>query len=199
MALAAAGLGESDKAIAYAREAAELTNCVEAKFPRAFALAILALRAPAGREPEDSSLHAVARDALAADCGDALVLAYRAHPRVLEEFASSGDIARDVARVIGLAHDHHLGATFGILPAVPAPPGAPSLALTPREWEILGLLATGLSNRDIANRLFISLSTTKSHIIHIFRKLGVNSRVQAVVNYKQLLETSARTDSGTRR
>lgn len=53
--------------------------------------------------------------------------------------------------------------------------------LTEREIEVLRLLSTGLSNRDIAPLLFISESTVKTHVEHIIRKLGVSDRVQAAV------------------
>ena len=53
--------------------------------------------------------------------------------------------------------------------------------LTPRETEVLCLLATGLSNRDIASVLFISEGTAKTHVEHIIRKVGVSDRVQAAV------------------
>ena len=51
----------------------------------------------------------------------------------------------------------------------------PSLA---GEWEIAGLVAEGLSNREIAGRLVISKRTVDAHIEHIYGKLGVSSRVQ---------------------
>jgi len=53
--------------------------------------------------------------------------------------------------------------------------------LTPREEEILKLLATGDSNREIAKRLFISEQTVKNHVAAIFRKLRVNDRTKAAL------------------
>ncbi len=53
--------------------------------------------------------------------------------------------------------------------------------LTPRETEVLCLLATGLSNREIASVLYISEGTAKTHVEHIIRKVGVSDRVQAAV------------------
>ena len=53
--------------------------------------------------------------------------------------------------------------------------------LTEREIEVLRLLSTGLSNREIAPLLFISESTIKTHVEHIIAKLGVSDRVQAAV------------------
>jgi NarL family two-component system response regulator LiaR len=54
------------------------------------------------------------------------------------------------------------------------------LGITPREMEILGLIATGLSNREIAGRLFVSENTVKTHSSRLFDKLGAKRRTQAV-------------------
>lgn len=53
--------------------------------------------------------------------------------------------------------------------------------LTPAEREILGLAATGLRNAQIASRLSISSGTVRIHLSNLFRKLGVSSRVQAML------------------
>lgn len=56
----------------------------------------------------------------------------------------------------------------------------PDEVLTPREAELLGLLTEGLSNRELGQRLFISEATVKTHLAHIYSKLGVDSRAAAI-------------------
>ncbi|MBN1660428.1 MAG: hypothetical protein JXA93_18660 [Anaerolineae bacterium] len=70
----------------------------------------------------------------------------------------------------------------------PPPEGAVALVepLSERELEILGLIRDGLANRDIAERLVITLHTVKKHTSNIYGKLGVNSRTQAVARARDL-------------
>jgi DNA-binding NarL/FixJ family response regulator len=76
-----------------------------------------------------------------------------------------------------------------IIKEVPVPAASPFAAdetrvsefgITPRELEILGLIAAGLSNREIADRLFVSENTVKTHSSRLFDKLGAKRRTQAV-------------------
>lgn len=63
--------------------------------------------------------------------------------------------------------------------------------LTPREWEILGLIEQGLTNQQIADSLVIELGTVKNHVHNILRKLDVQSRKHAVIFARQLMATGA--------
>lgn len=56
----------------------------------------------------------------------------------------------------------------------------PDAILTPREAELLSLLTEGLSNRELGRRLFISEATVKTHLAHIYAKLGVETRSAAI-------------------
>lgn len=61
-----------------------------------------------------------------------------------------------------------------------------ALGITPRELEILGLIASGLSNREIAERIFVSENTVKTHANRLFDKLSAKRRTQAVQVGKEL-------------
>lgn len=57
---------------------------------------------------------------------------------------------------------------------------SPETTLSPRELELLELIADGMSNRAMARQLFISEATVKTHLVHIHEKLGVDNRTAAV-------------------
>lgn len=57
------------------------------------------------------------------------------------------------------------------------------LDLTPREWEVLGLIAQGFRNKEISSHLAISEETAKSHVKSIYRKLKIKSRSEAMLRY----------------
>ena len=84
--------------------------------------------------------------------------------------------------VIDPAVQYHLLDAITTGSAQPAPPTAPGLpdGLTPREAEVLALIAEGLSNAEIAECLYVNETTVKSHINHLFAKTGVRDRAQAV-------------------
>jgi DNA-binding NarL/FixJ family response regulator len=67
-----------------------------------------------------------------------------------------------------------------------AAPAAPSPVLSPRELEVLRLVADGLSNRAIGERLFVGEATVKTHLLHAFAKLGVDDRTRAVTRAMEL-------------
>src|SRR4051794_24702425 len=94
--------------------------------------------------------------------------------RAAVEAVARGEAALDPAI------QHHVLAAV----STPAAPGAetdPPDDLTPREVEVLQLIAGGLTNSEIAERLVVSAATVKSHVNHIFAKIGARDRAQAVV------------------
>ena len=108
-----------------------------------------------------------------------VVEALRAGARgYLTKDAGADDIERALRRVaagqpaIDPAVQHHL---LDALAGGPAPDG-----LTPRELDVLALIAEGLSNAEIAARLVVAEATVKTHVNHILAKTGVRDRAQAV-------------------
>jgi DNA-binding NarL/FixJ family response regulator len=108
----------------------------------------------------------------------------------LTKDASSADIRSAILTVAGgdaaldPAVQHHVVAALAgecSESEAAAATGAPD-ELTPREVEVLALIAEGLTNTEIAERLVVSQTTVKSHINHLFTKAGLRDRAQAV-NY----------------
>jgi DNA-binding NarL/FixJ family response regulator len=114
------------------------------------------------------ALRAGARGYLTKDAGAAEIQA------ALQQVASG-------QAVIDGSVQHHLVEAIAAGPPAdpPAPPRLPD-GLTPREAEVLALVAEGLANSEIALRLVVSEATVKSHINHMFGKIGVRDRAQAV-------------------
>ena len=74
-----------------------------------------------------------------------------------------------------------------VVKEVPAPAERlRALGITPREHEVLTLIAQGLSNREIGEKLFVSENTVKTHSSRLFEKLGARRRVQAVQRGREL-------------
>jgi DNA-binding NarL/FixJ family response regulator len=111
------------------------------------------------------ALRAGARGYLTKDAGSA------------EIRAALHEVLNDRA-VVDPAVQHHLLDAIATTPAGPA--AALPNGLTPREAEVLALIAGGLTNPEIAARLFISEGTVKSHINHLLPKIDARDRAQAV-------------------
>jgi DNA-binding NarL/FixJ family response regulator len=103
-----------------------------------------------------------------------------ARTRLLIADACDGLGDHEAARMEASAARGALDALGATSPStVPAPSDSLPEGLTPRELEVLALLARGKTNRVIADELFISVKTVASHVSHIFTKLGVGSRSAA--------------------
>ena len=107
----------------------------------------------------------------------------------LDDGPSVLDLLRRVRPAASAFVEQVLDAASG---AQRTPPSAAPLSsalvepLSERELEVLGLVAQGLSNREIARRLFITVGTVKTHVHNIYGKLGVNRRTEAVARARQL-------------
>lgn len=105
---------------------------------------------------------------------DGIVCAYRACPPLLQALFEAG---AQLERVVVEARDVPLARRMGIRlrPSV-----RPDSVLTPREVEVFELLQSGLTNRAIAESLIVSEATVKVHLRHIYEKLGVRTRAEAL-------------------
>ena len=89
-------------------------------------------------------------------------------------------VARGEAALDPAVQHHVVAALSEPPPEVSSSPELPD-GLTPREAEVLGLIAEGLTNAEIADRLVVSAATVKTHVNHIFAKTGARDRAAAVV------------------
>jgi DNA-binding NarL/FixJ family response regulator len=98
---------------------------------------------------------------------------------LLAKAAPARQLARDLVRVANGEYVDNAGASGGSGHPQSTWPGA-RWGLSPRESEVLALLSTGMSNRDMAESLYVSENTIRTHLKGVFRKLGVHNRSQAV-------------------
>ena len=105
------------------------------------------------------------------------------------EIALSADIARDLIDRLA----RHAPEPRARGPVAPEPP-APAAHLSPREREVLLLVCDGLSNKQIAQRLYLSLRTVENHLAAVYAKLGASSRTEAAVLAVRLGWTTGKTE-----
>jgi ATP/maltotriose-dependent transcriptional regulator MalT len=121
------------------------------------------------------------RDKLArvVDAGylDAVVFACRAFPGLARVSAEDNALAAEMTRLLASSHDADIGRAGGLEMPRELRTHEP---LSRREREVFELLVQGRSNPEIARTLFISESTVKVHVRHIYEKFGVRTRVEAV-------------------
>jgi LuxR family transcriptional regulator, maltose regulon positive regulatory protein len=133
--------------------------------------AIVALTA--GKQ-EDAIAHL--RSAIDTSMWDPIVVATRAAPHLGAFIADQPPWRSWLQQLLAASRDASLAALLGLrIPRAARTRGT----LSPRESEVHELLAQGLKNEEIAKLLYISVSTTKVHVKHIYEKLGVRSRLEA--------------------
>ena len=176
-AVALAGSGQLARATEYANRSEAMSGAIEISGSAPCALAISQLRK--GNAPE--ALHQLRRALTAVSrCGmiEVFVSAYRGCPELLPCLLEDPNVHDDLRRVLTIAGDASITPRDSRTGTV--------LDLSPREKEVLSLVARGLTNAAIGERLFISPVTVKVHVRHIFDKLGVKSRAEAALRAGQL-------------
>jgi ATP/maltotriose-dependent transcriptional regulator MalT len=110
---------------------------------------------------------------------DAFVTSYRACRGALQAVATDKSTHRELRLILANANDQRFGGSIGLH----VPTTAYSRTkLTKREQDVLALLVQGATNKEIARALFIVEATAKLHLRHIYAKLGVRSRSEAIVH-----------------
>lgn len=175
--LALASLGRLGEARALSAEAVETTSGVEA---RVLAAAIDAVCAVNGRAAGMmGSIEGLVDAAFDAGAVDLVVTAYRGNPDLLAALLSSTIARERTMYIVARARDEPLVSAIGSGTVSSADPVE---TLSRREREVYELVCEGLSNGEIARRLFISKGTVKAHVHHVFDKLGIRSRTALAMN-----------------
>jgi ATP/maltotriose-dependent transcriptional regulator MalT len=178
----------ADGQTAEARRTAELARVqgrgVESMFCSSLAEAI-SYGAEGRRECFASHAAALVIRCDAAQYLDGVVFAYRLWPDLLEVLSEDQRALRVVRMALAQSRDFDLAKRAGIACGHDTL-DEPLTVLTPREQEVLGLLLEGMTNGQIASRLFITEATVKVHVRHILRKLGAKTRLQAVIRAQEL-------------
>jgi LuxR family maltose regulon positive regulatory protein len=170
-ALLMAASGESERPRELAIEARRASCGLEARTLGLLANTIVSLN-----ERRNAAAAKNLRAAVVGEFWDPVVIAVRASPQLGAFIAEQTELRPWFQRLLAASSDTSLANSLGL--RVPRT-AKPKRGLSPRESEVHELIALGLTNEEIGRLLFISLSTTKVHVKHIFEKLGVRSRLEA--------------------
>jgi len=169
--ICAAAIGQFEHAAAALEEAERYFRYVEAAGLSQIATAILAVR----RDGDQTRAARIVTSVCLNGSADAVVIGYRAYPPLAQALMDGG-LEQEIVRLLARSYDYDLARAIGI--HIPREV-RPRQRLSPREQEVYDLIVQGRANHEIAKALFISQSTTKVHVRHIFEKLGVHSRAEA--------------------
>jgi ATP/maltotriose-dependent transcriptional regulator MalT len=180
--LARACARDNKEALKLARAAGEKAETVEV---RSLAACIQAIAALESGSPHAESVAQGSFETVLGTGGiDCFVTSYRGYPGLLNALGSVPDFKEVLGNIVDYAHDWSL-ARSALLPS--SHKDQPRM-ISPREKEVLDLIAQGLRNKEIASTLFISEATVKVHVRHILEKLGVKTRTEAAVRAADLTD-----------
>ena len=175
--LALSSMGRLGEAHALRTQAIGTTAGVEARVLSAAIDAVCAVNGRAAGMMD--SIEGLVKSAFDAGAVDLVVTAYRGNPDLLAALLASAAARERTMYIVARAGDESLVNAIGRDSIASADPVE---TLSRREREVYELVCEGLSNREIARRLFISEATVKAHVHHVFDKLGIRSRTALAMN-----------------
>jgi DNA-binding NarL/FixJ family response regulator len=167
---------DGEEAVELARRHDPDVVLMDLRMPRVDGIEAIRRLAAAGDRPRAIALTTFADDASVLGALRAGARGYLTKDAGAEEIRQAVQAVARGDAALDPAVQRHVVAALGEPAAPPLPDD-----LTPREAEVLSLIAEGLTNAEIAARLVVSAATVKSHVNHIFAKIGVRDRAQAVV------------------
>jgi DNA-binding NarL/FixJ family response regulator len=177
---------DGEEAVALAAEHDPDVVLMDLRMPRVDGIEAIRRLTERGDRPRTIALTTYADDASVLGALRAGARGYLTKDAGAEQIRAAVEAVHRGEAALDPAVQHHVVAALSEPSAAPAAPAAspdePDLpdGLTPREAEVLALIAGGLTNAEIAERLVVSAATVKSHVNHIFAKAGVHDRAQAV-------------------
>ena len=187
---------DGEEAIVLAARHAPDVVLMDLRMPRVDGTEAIRRLAERGDRPRTIALTTYADDASVLGALRAGARGYLTKDAGAEQIRAAVEAVHRGEAALDPAVQHHVVAALSGPVTAPGPPANDAElpdGLTPREAEVLALIAGGLTNAEIADRLVVSAATVKSHVNHIFAKAGVRDRAQAVVYaYEKGLATSTR-------
>ena len=171
---------DGEEAVALAHEHDPDIVLMDLRMPRVDGIEAIRRLAARGERPRAIALTTYADDASVLGALRAGARGYLTKDAGADEIRAAVEAVARGEAALDPSVQHHVVAALAGGGAAPPPSELPD-ELTPREAEVLGLIAEGLTNAEIAERLVVSAATVKTHVNHIFAKAGVRDRAQAVV------------------
>jgi DNA-binding NarL/FixJ family response regulator len=170
---------DGEEAIRLASEHDPDVVLMDLRMPRTDGIEAIRRLAARGDRPRTIALTTYADDASVLGALRAGARGYLTKDAGADEIRSALEAVAGGAAALDPAVQHHVVAALADAEETAPAPELPD-GLTPREAEVLALIAAGRTNTEIADELVVSAATVKSHVNHIFAKIGARDRAQAV-------------------